>query len=207
MKISVDEKLFLKLAKDLKTTPENIIKIFLEHASNLPHSVWIDAIQENSSLDKALDKLMTNSEVAFTIGSLIEEIVGDHEYIIDDGSYDIEKGIINFNIIFLEGGNESMNEILLQFGSDSGELISASMNDLVLDKDVGEFLDEIYYVLDELDDEYEFDFEWLDNKYLTFTIQIDTSEILNLPKVDDLDKIVKKIKEIIKSHNSRRKLT
>ena len=113
MKISVDEKLFLKLAKDLKTTPENIIKIFLEHASNLPHSVWIDAIQENSSLDKALDKLMTNSEVAFTIGSLIEEIVGDHEYIIDDGSYDIEKGIINFNIIFLEGGNESMNEILL----------------------------------------------------------------------------------------------
>ncbi len=28
---------------------------------------------------------MTNSEIAFTIGKLIEEIVGDHEYIIDDG--------------------------------------------------------------------------------------------------------------------------
>ncbi len=99
-----------------------------------------------------------------------------------------------------------MNAILLQFGSDSGELISASINDLVLDKDIEEFVDEIYFILEELDEDYGFNFEfdWLDEKYLTFTIQIDSSEILSIPKVDDLGKIVKKIKETIKSHDNKK---
>ena len=204
MKIDIDEKLFLKLANDFKTTPENIINIFLGHVSNLPHSVWLDAIREDSSLDNSLKKLMDNSEIAFTMGELIKEIVGNHEYVINDGDYDLEKGIIFFTIDFLEGGHEHMNSILLQFGSDSGGIISASMNDLVLDKDINEFMDEIHLILEELGDNSEFEFDWMDEKYLTFTIQINSSEILNLPKIDDLDKIVKKIKKTIKSHESQK---
>jgi len=207
MKIEVDDELFSKLAKDLKTTPENVVKVFLDHAKDLPHSVWLNAIQEHSSLDSTLEKLMKNAEVAFTVGEIIEKIVGNRDYIIGDGDYDFEKGIIHFDIDFLMGGKEDIDSILLQFGSESGEIISASIEDLVLDKDVSEFLNDINSTIGEfVDDEYNFDYEWIDSKDLTFTIQIDTHEILDLPKVDDLDKMVKKIKKIIKSHDLRKNL-
>lgn len=210
MKIEVKDELFSKLAKDLKTTPENVVKIFLDHASDLPHSVWIDAIQENSSLDNALEKLMKNAEVAFTLGDLIEKIVGDHDYIIDDGDYNFEKGLFWFNIAFLEGDKGEINSLHLQFGNDSGEIITASIQDLVLEKNVNEFLDEINTTIDgfvDVDHEFTFEYEWIEHNYLTFSIQIDTSEILDLPKVKDLEGMVKKIKKIIKSHDTRKKLT
>ena len=208
MKIDIDDELFSELAKDLKTTPENVIKVFLDHAADLPHSVWLNAIQENSSLDATLEKLMKNAETAFTVGELIEKIVGDREYIVEHGDYNIEKGIINFNIDFLTGGDEDIDSILLQFGNDPGEIISASIEDLVLDKDLNDFIDEIYFIIDEfVDDEYNFEYEWIENNHLTFLIQIDTTESLDLPKVDDLDKMIKKIKKVIKSYDSRKNLT
>lgn len=53
MKVEIDDNLFAHLAEKLKTTPENTVKVFLDHASNLDHSVLLNAVQENSSLDNA----------------------------------------------------------------------------------------------------------------------------------------------------------
>lgn len=92
----------------------------MEHAKDLPHSIWLDAIQEDSSLDNALEKLMKNAKPAFTIGHLIESIVGNRDYVIDDGDYNLVKGTVWFNVGFLEGDRGEIDSILFQFGSDSG---------------------------------------------------------------------------------------
>lgn len=150
---------------------------------------------------------MKNAEISFTIGSLFDDIIGEHNYEIDDSGYDLEKGIIYFHLSFLEGGNEEMDAILLQFGSDSGFVVEASISDLVLDKDIDDFVDEIYQVLDGLDEDYDFTYEWIDVKHITFMLQIDTSEIFDLPKFDYIDDFVKNIKKVILQHGSRKRLS
>lgn len=207
MKIEIDDGLFMELAEKLKTTPENTVKVFLDHANNLSHSIVLNAVQDGSSLDNALDKLMKNAEISFTMGSLFEEIIGDRNYEIGDGGYDLKEGIIYFHLSFLEGGDEEMDAILLQFGRDSGEVIEASISDLVLDKEIDDFLDDIYLVLDDLDEDYNFTYEWIDGEHLTFMLQIDTYGKFDLPKLDYVDGLIKQIKKIIIQHDSRKKLS
>jgi len=209
MKIEIDDNVFSELAKDLKTTPENVVKVFLDHAKDLPHSVLLDALQENSSLDNALEKLMKNAEVAYTFGDIIEKITGDRDYIIGEGDYDLKEGTFWFVVDFLEGDKGEIDSIHLQFGKNSGEIISASIKDLVLDKGVEEYNEQLDEILHEFVDEnytVSFEHEWLEKNWLTFTIQIDTTEILDLPKVADLEKMVQKIKDLIRSHDSRKNL-
>ena len=206
MKIEVDDEIFSKLAKDLKTTPENVVKIFLDHASDLPHSVWIDAIQEKSSLDNALKKLMKNAEVAFTLGDLIEKIVGDHDYIIDDGGYLLEEGIIWVSISFLEGTVLNMGSITLQFGKDPG-IVAIEYVDPVEIDNIGELVGIIEEDLDDSDPT--FDLDTHDEVSLehtgdsiVITVQINWKDELNLPRVAEIDEIMRKIKEIILENKS-----
>lgn len=50
MKIEIDDELFSDVAKRLETTPENVIKVFLNHAKNLPHAVLSNANQKATHL-------------------------------------------------------------------------------------------------------------------------------------------------------------
>ncbi len=207
MKIEIKDNEFTDLAKELKTTPENVVKIFLDHAKHLHHKVLLDAIQEGSSLDAAMEKLMKNAEVAFNVGELIGEIIGYRDYLIDDSGYNMEKGTVWFHVSFLEGEKGHIDSILLQFGSDPGIVATASIKKIKLDKDMNEIETEIYDAIDYSGDDYDqlnFSWDWIDENFLTWELQIDTpGEFLNLPKVDEVETIMKKIQEIILSHKTK----
>ena len=81
-----------------------------------------------------------------------------------------KMGYFTFGLSF--GKEVAMDSVLLQFGDAPLELVSASVDDVVLDNDV-DFLNEIHSVLDDLDDEYEFSHEWVGDNYLSFMIQIE----------------------------------
>ncbi len=123
MKIEVNEGLYSDLAKELDTTPENVIKIFLDHAKNLPHSVLSNANQKNSSLDTALENLMDNAEPAYLMGEIIQEIVGKRDYFVEDSGYDFEAGTFWFQIDFLQGDKGILSSAHLQFGKNAVILV------------------------------------------------------------------------------------
>ena len=150
-----------------------------------------------------MDVLINNSEAAYTMGHLIRNVVGDRDYWIDESDYNMESGAFTFALLF--GGDVVLDSVLLQFGDAPLELISASVDDVVLDNDV-DFLNEIYSVLDELDDEYTFSYEWVGDRHLEFMIQIDLIGMgaLTLPKMDDVEPTVRKIIKVIKNHDSRK---
>lgn len=208
MKIEVDDELFSGLAEQLKTTPENVVKIFLEHAKDLPHTLTVAAIQENSSLDSALEKLMRNAEPAWCMGELIEEILGDDEYFINDSGYDIKEGTFWFIIEFSEGDKGELDSVHLQFGKTPLVFASASISDLVLDRNVDKFEDEVNEIVTSFVDEdlFTFEYDWLEHNYLTFSIKLETDKILDLPKISQLHKMVGKIKEMLIQNDSRKNL-
>lgn len=207
MKIEVKDDLFVELAEELKTTPQNIVKIFLDHAKDLPHTVLIDAIQENSSLDNALSKLMRHAEVALTFGEIIEKIVGDHDYTVDDSGYNFEREIIWFEINFPEDDTGDIGSLLLQFGDDAGVIATASLKGITLTQDVEQISEEIYDSIDHLvneDDEITFRYDWLEHDWLTFELQIDTPRKLDLPRAFEIEKMIKIIKKIICNYDLRK---
>ena len=137
------------------------------------------------------------------MGHLIRNVVGDRDYWIDESDYDIKSGVFTFSLHFV--GDAIMDSVLLQFGDSPLELISASVDDVVLDNNV-DFLNEIHSILDELDDEYTFSHEWVGDRHLAFMIQIDLIGMgaLTLPKMDDVEPTVRKIMEVIKNHDSQK---
>ena len=183
-------------------TPEAVIDAFLDNLHNLPPSITTRAIN-SGSLKNSMEELINNSEAAYTMGSLIRNVVGDRDYWMDGSDYYMENGVFTFGLSF--GEEVAMDSVLLQFGDAPTEVISTSVDDVVLDNDV-DFLNEIHSVLDELDDEYEFSHEWVDDNHLSFTIHIGLIGMgaLVLPKMDDVEPVVRKIKKIIKNHDSRR---
>ena len=157
----------------------------------------------SGSLKNSMDDLVNNSEAAYTMGHLIRNVVGDRDYWIDESDYNMENGVFTFSLFFAD--DVIMDSVLLQFGDAPLVLISASVDDVVLDNNV-DFLNEIYSVLDELDDEYTFSYEWVGDRHLEFMIQIDLIGMgaLTLPKMDDVEPAVRKIMEVIKNHDSRK---
>ena len=200
--IHIDGSRFEELAERLKMTPEAVIDVFLDNLHNPPPCITTRAMN-SGSLKNSMEDLINNSEAAYTMGSLIKNVVGDRDYWIDESGYDVENGVFTFGLSF--GKEVTMDSVLLQFGDAPLELVSASVDDVVLDNDV-DFLNEIHSVLDDLDDEYEFSHEWVGDNYLSFMIQIELVGMgaLVLPKMDDVEPVVRKIKEIIKNHDSRK---
>ena len=200
--IHIDGSRFEELAERLKMTPEAVVDVFLDNLHNPPPCITTRAMN-SGSLKNSMEDLINNSEAAYTMGSLIKNVVGDRDYWIDESGYDVENGVFTFGLSF--GKEVAMDSVLLQFGDAPLELVSASVDDVVLDNDV-DFLNEIHSVLDDLDDEYEFSHEWVGDNYLSFMIQIELIGMgaLVLPKMDDVEPVVRKIKEIIKNHDSRK---
>ena len=200
--IHIDGGRFEELAERLKMTPEAVIDAFLDNLHNPPPCITTRAMN-SGSLKNCMGELINNSEAAYTMGSLIRNVVGDRDYWIDESGYEIEKGVFTFGLSF--GKEVAMDSVLLQFGDAPTEVVSALVDDIVLDNDI-DFLNEIHSVLDGLDDEYEFSHEWVDDNHLSFTIHIGLIGMgaLVLPKMDDVEPVVRKIKEVIKNHDSRR---
>ena len=200
--INVDGDRFKELAERLKTTPEVVVNAFLDSLHNPPPCITTHAMN-SGSLKNSMDDLINNSEAAYTMGHLIRNVVGDRDYWIDESDYNMEHGVFTFSLYFV--GNVVMDSVLLQFGDAPLELISVSVDDVVLDNDV-DFSNEIDSILDELDDECTFSYEWVDDRHLEFMIQIDLIGMgaLTLPKMDDVEPTVRKIIEVIKNHDSRK---
>ena len=164
MKIEVSDDIFSELAEKLETTPENIIKVLLEHAKNLPYPVILNAVQKTSFLDSALEKLMDNAEPAYLMGSLIEKIVGDCDYFIGDSDYDFKEGTFWFEVDFLEGDKGIIESAHLQFGKNAILLVTFSIKDFLLEKDFEDFDDVNEIILNNLreDDYHKFEVDWLE---------------------------------------------
>lgn len=206
MKIEVSDDLFSDLAKKLETTPENIIKVFLEHAKNLPYSVLSNAIQKTSSLDTALEQLMTNAEPAYLMGALLHEIIGDHNYYVESSDFDLEGGTFWFEIEFLDDDKNELESLHLQFGNDAVIAGTFSIKD-VPEKDESKLTDEIDSIIQRItDEEYTFDIDWIEENRASITVRIDSHEILNLPKVAVLEEIAKKIKSTFQKFYERSNL-
>ena len=201
--INVDDAKFKEIAERLKMTPEAVINAFLDSLNDSSSDIITHAMN-SGSLKKSMDELMNNSEAAYAMGSLIRSVVGDRDYWMDESDYNMENGVFTFGLSF--GEEAAMDSALLQFGDTPLELVSASVDDIVLNNDI-DFLNEISSVLDELDDyECEFSHEWVDDKHISFMIQIEQigSDALVLPKMDNVEPAVRKIMEIIRNHDSRR---
>ncbi len=195
MKIEVNDELFSDLAKKLETTPENVIKVFLDHAKNLPHPILSNANQKTGSLDTALKNLMDNAEPAYLMGEIIQKIVGDREYTVEDSDYDFEEGIFWFEIDFSQGDKGIIETAHLQFGKTAVILGTFSIKNLV-EKDQEDFTDSIDKIISDNiqeDDHHSFDVEWSDENLAIVTIRIYTENILDLPKVSILEKIAQEI--------------
>lgn len=209
MKIEVSDNLFSDLAKKLETTPENVIKVFLDHAKNLPHPVLLNAIQKTSSLDTALEKLLDNAESAYLIGDLIQEIIGEHDYVIEDSGYNLEEGTFWLLANFLEGDKGILDSAHLQFGKNAVIMEMFSIKNLLLEKDYEKFTDDIDEIISQNireDDYHEFEVDWLEANWASFSISIFTENILDLPKVSVLEKIAQEMMEFFQSHDERTNL-
>ncbi|PIN82359.1 MAG: hypothetical protein COW26_02920 [Nitrosopumilales archaeon CG15_BIG_FIL_POST_REV_8_21_14_020_33_23] len=190
MKIEVVDKLFSDLAKKLETSPENVIKVFLDHAKNLPYSILSNANQKNNSLDTALRNLMDNAEPAYLMGEIIQKIVGDRDYTVEDSGYDFEEGTFWFEIDFSQDGKGILETAHLQFGKNSVILGTFSIKNLV-EEDQEDFTDSIDEIISNntQEEHYSSEIDWLDENSATVTISIYTENILDLPKVSVLEKI------------------
>ena len=210
MKIEIKDEEFNELAQQLKTTPENVMKIFLDHAKSLPYyPVILEAIQKDKSLDSTLEKLIQNAAPAFLVGDLIKEIMGVHEYSFEDDGYSLKDGIIWFEIS--PGPDLAMSSLLLQFGSDPGIVATEYLDDLELDTELEALESEIWEkvarcrIFDDDDNHGHISFD-LDG-YFSYTLQIDTpGKFLNLPRVDEIDEVMQKIKKIILLHSKNQRI-
>ena len=208
MKIEVSDDLFSDLAKKLETTPENIVKVFLEHAKNLPYSVLTNAIQKTSSLDTALEQLMTNAEPAYLMGALLHEIIGDHNYYVESSDLDLEGGTFWFEIEFLEDDEHELETMHLQFGNNAVITGTFSIKDVLFEKDQDKLTAEIESIIESISDEEhtDFDIDWIEENWASITVRIYSHEILNLPKVAVLEEIAKKIKSTFQKFDERNNL-
>ena len=208
MKIEVSDDLFSELAKKLETTPENVVKVFLDHAKNLPHSVIINAVQKTSSLDTALEKLMDNAESAYLTGELIHEIIGDREYSIGDSGYDIENGTFWFLIDLFEDDVGEIDGVHLQFGDNAVISGTFSIKDVILGKNDSDLIEEINIIIEDVNygEHVTYELDWLEENWAHIEISIFTEETLDLPKISVLEEIAKKIKLIFQKYDKRNNL-
>lgn len=207
MKIEVDDELFEELAQKLDTTPEKIINILLDRAQNLPYTVILKAIQKNSSLYSALEELMKFAEPAYVMGSLIEKIVGDYDCEISDGGYNFDEGTFWFDIEFFQGDKNELDSAHIQFGNTAVTLVTFSIKDLVSDTQSDKYLEEIESIVESnIDEEYELVPVTIEKNEMNFTLSIFSEEFFDIPKISEMEKIVKEIKIALKKHDQREKL-
>ncbi len=207
MKIEINDVKFNELAQDLKTTPENLVKLLIEHAKNMPVQA-VNEVIHGKPLENQLTDILDNALPGLVLNDVIKTIVGEHEYIIDDGDYSLDEGIIWLQISFLEGTVFNMGSITLQFGKDPGIVALEYMDNVRSDLDLELLKTEIEDSLDDTDPTFNLDrgdfieLDYNDDTTLAITLQINWKEQLNLPRAAEIDEIMRKIKKKVSSSES-----
>jgi len=201
MKIEINDSDFEQLATEFKTTPENLIYSLVHHVKFMSQHVKNNIIN-GQDLDEAFMGVFEDALPGILFNDMIRSIVGDHDFIIDDGDYDSDSGIIWIDISFLEGTVLNMATAKLQFGNDSGIVVSEYLETYSKNLNLKEITDFLEHKLDE--DDPIFDLESGDSIEMTdygdslgIFLQINWDEPLNLPSIEEIDKIMKKIKNLI----------
>ena len=201
MKIEINDSDFEQLATEFKTTPENLIYSLVHHVKFMSQHVKNNIIN-GQDLDEAFMGVFEDALPGILFNDMIRNIVGDHDFIIDDGDYDSDSGIIWIDISFLEGTVLNMATAKLQFGNDSGIVVSEYLETYSKNLNLKEITDFLEHKLDE--DDPIFDLESGDSIEMTdygdslgIFLQINWDEPLNLPSIEEIDKIMKKIKNLI----------
>lgn len=201
MKIEINDSDFEQLAIEFKTTPENLIYSLVHHVKFMSQHVKNNIIN-GQDLDEAFMGVFEDALPGILFNDMIRSIVGDHDFIIDDGDYDSDSGIIWIDISFLEGTVLNMATAKLQFGNDSGIVVSEYLETYSKNLNLKEITDFLEHKLDE--DDPIFDLESGDSIEMTdygdslgIFLQINWDEPLNLPSIEEIDKIMKKIKNLI----------
>ena len=201
MKIEINDSDFEQLATEFKTTPENLIYSLVHHVKFMSQHVKNNIIN-GQDLDEAFMGVFEDALPGILFNDMIRSIVGDHDFIIDDGDYDSDSGIIWIDISFLEGTVLNMATAKLQFGNDSGIVVSEYLETYSKNLNLKEITDFLEHKLDEVDPI--FDLETGDSIEMTdygdslgIFLQINWDEPLNLPSIEEIDKIMKKIKNLI----------
>jgi len=206
MKIEINDSDFEQLAIEFKTTPENLIYSLVHHVKFMSQHVK-NNITNGQDLDEAFMGIFEDALPGILFNDMIRNIVGDHDFIIDDGDYDSESGIIWVDISFLEGTVLNMATAKLQFGNDSGIVVSEYLGKYSKNLNLKEITNFLEHKLDE--DDLVFDLESEDSielidygESLGIFLQINWDEPLNLPSIEEIDKIMKKIKNLISDSTS-----
>ena len=201
MKIEINDPDFEQLSIEFKTTPENLIYNLVHHVKFMSQHVKNNIIN-GQDLDEAFMGVFEDALPGVLFNDMIRNIVGDHDFIIDDGDYDSESGIIWVDISFLEGTILNMATAKLQFGNDSGIVVSEYLDKYPNDLNLKEITNFLERKIDEND--LVFDLESGDSIEMTeyedslgIFLQINWDEPLNLPSIEEIDKIMKKIKDLI----------
>ena len=201
MKIEINDSDFEQLAMEFKTTPENLIYSLVHHVKFMSQHVKNNIIN-GQDLEEAFMGIFEDALPGILFNDMIRNIVGEHDFIIDDGDYDSESGIIWVDISFLEGTILNMATAKLQFGNDSGIVVSEYLEEYPKNLNLKEITNSLEHKLDE--DDPVFDLESGDSIEITdygdslgIFLQINWDEPLNLPSIEEIDKIMKNIKNLI----------
>jgi len=207
MKIEINDSDFEKLAFEFKTTPENLTLALIDHVKFMAIQAKKNIIN-GEDLDEVFAGIFEDALPGILLNDVIRNIIGEHGFVIDDGEYDSENGIIWIDISFLEGTALNMGSAKLQFGKDSGIIASEYLKEYPKDLNLEKITNYIESNLDKSDPI--FDFESGDSveitnedKSLGIFLQINWDEPLNLPAIEEIDKIMIKIKNIISDSKNR----
>lgn len=203
MAVTVDEGEFAELAGGLGITPKEAVNTIMGRMKDLPWNVVASA--KRTSLDTALGEVLDKFGIVYAWDEAIKEIVGERKYFVGDGGVDLRSGIFWCQVDLPEGDDSEIDGVHLQFGNDSGETVSASM-DIVLNdgKLKDDALEEIYSEIDIVgpDSDHPIDFEYdYGDGNLSFCIVVHTDRDFDLPKFDEMNDLVRKIKEIVDGHH------
>jgi len=133
---------------------------------------------------------------------VIPYIVGEHKYVIDDWGYNMEGGIVWVLVVFLEGSVLNMGTVQLQFGKDPGIVAMETLDKYPKNLPFEELAGAAEDNLDETDLIFDLDrgdsVSLIDeDEYLSIELQINWNHPLNLPNVAMIDKMMRKIKDMI----------
>lgn len=204
MKIEINDEGFYDLASDLKVSPEKLVDALISHAKHMSIHARNDIIN-GRPLDDVFEDLFENALPGLILNNLIRDIVGEHEYVIDDGDYSREDGIVWVQVSFLEGTVLNMGSITLQFGKDPGMVTLEFIDSFEIDGNLGEIAGEIEDDLDDSDPTFDLDhFDSVglddDGENIVITLQINWKEEFDLPRIAEIDEVMRKIKEKLYSY-------
>jgi hypothetical protein len=196
------------MASDLKVSPNKLAKALMKHAGRMSIHARNDIISGGRSIDEVLTDLFDNALPGLLLNSLIREIVGEHDYMVDDGGFSRQEGIIWVQVSFLKGTVLNMGSITLQFGKDSG-IVALEYMKLKVDGDLDEIADEIEGIIDDKDPTFDldrFDSIELDDTgdgHIAITLQINWNDMLDLPRIAEIDEIMREIKTLLRTYTKK----